>query len=70
MCYGDLDYILSFATAGQIIQFFALPVSPKAAPIPISMEYSMGNSADRVKVLTSIINIHRWCLSVKGILFL
>ena len=66
-CYGNLNYILSFVTAGPAIKFFALPISPKAAPKCISKEFNMHLIQDKIEVLVAFVNMCRWCCTIQGI---
>lgn len=56
---GMLPYILCYAAAGDMLQFFAVPTAGDKMAVPISDGFWLSKAADRARVATCVINIVR-----------
>lgn len=68
--YGVLQYTLGVATAGEELQFMALPLRPGQALIKIGEPLHLGRPGHRLALLTRFTNAVRWVhtIATTGIL--
>ena len=62
--YSGLQYILAFATANSLIQFFMLPLPEKSNPIAISPIYDVRFANDKKIFIVGFFNMLRWVVGV------
>lgn len=62
--YGELSYILSYVTAGELIQFFALPLNNQLKSIEITKRFDLRFDNDKKEFLICLFNIFRWIKTI------
>lgn len=55
---GGLDYVLSYAAAGRLLQFFALRGGSVITPVEISPVYDLTVPDDRAALVLATINLY------------